>query len=42
MIFDIENWLWKSEFPDLHGQISNRPKTFYSEGQVAKKFLYGI
>ena len=24
MIFDIENWLWKSEFCDLHGQISNR------------------
>ena len=25
MIFDTENWLWKSEFRDLHGQISNRP-----------------
>ena len=24
MIFDIENWLWKSEFRDIHGQISNR------------------
>ena len=23
-IFDIENWLWKPEFWDLHGQIHNR------------------
>ena len=23
MIFDMENWLWKSEFCDLHGQIHN-------------------
>ena len=25
MIFDTENWLWKSEFRDLHGKISKRP-----------------
>ena len=24
MIFDIENWLWKSEFCDLQSQIHNR------------------
>ena len=24
MIFDIENWLWKSEFCNLHGQIHNQ------------------
>ena len=51
MIFDIENWLWKSEFRDLHGQISNllqRESAIYHsiklgfEGQVAKKFLNGI
>ena len=23
MIFDIENWLWKSELCDLHGRIQN-------------------
>ena len=48
MIFDLENWLWKSEFRDLHSQISNqslicqRPFTGRFEGQVAKKFLKGI
>ena len=24
MIFATDNWLWKSEIRDLHGQISNR------------------
>ena len=53
MVFDIENWHWKSEFRDLQGQISNRAflqwetAIYHSinlgfEGQVAKKFLNGI
>ena len=53
MIFDTENWLWKPEFRDLHGQISAKDllqweSAIYNsiklgfEGQVAKKFLNGI
>ena len=39
MIFDIENWLWKSEFCDLHGQISNRPLICQRPFTVRKCYL---
>ena len=52
-MLDIENWLWKSEFCDLHGRWSAKDllqwesAIYHSiklgfEGQVAKKFLNGI
>ena len=39
MIFDIENWLWKSEFRYLHGQISNRPLICQRPFTVRKCYL---
>ena len=53
MIFDLENWLWKSEFQDLHGRWSAKDllqwesAIYHSiklgfEEQVSKKFFSGI
>ena len=36
---DIENWLWKSEFRYLHGQISNRPLICQRPFTVRKCYL---
>ena len=39
MIFDTENWLWKSEFCDPYGQISNRPLICQRPFTVRKFYL---
>ena len=35
----IDNWLWKSEFRDLHGQISNQPLICQRPFTVRKCYL---